>query len=167
MEQDIGSLNPLGGIKQGDSLYPSLFVLGAELLSRLMNQLPAKGFIPYSSERKGPLINHLCYADDTILFSSGDHLSLKMMMSKLDTYERTSCQMINKRKSGFYVSSNFPEPFITEVENITCFPHLQFPMQYLGFPIYVGRKKVVFSTTWLLKFLTECKGGKETSILWW
>lgn len=92
------------GIKQGDPLSPSLFVLGAKLLSRLMDNLPESSFIPYFSEKKGPRITHLCYVDDTILFSSCDPFSLKLMMEKLELYEKVSGQLVNKRKSGFYVS---------------------------------------------------------------
>ncbi|XP_070048494.1 uncharacterized mitochondrial protein AtMg01250-like [Nicotiana tomentosiformis] len=116
------------GIKQGYPIFPSLFVIGAELLSRMMNRLPEKGFIPYSSERRGPLITHLCYADDTILFFSGDPISLKMMMNELESYETISGQMINKSKSSFYVSTNFPQSELNKVEDITGFSQLQFPM---------------------------------------
>nr|XP_016484268.1 PREDICTED: uncharacterized protein LOC107804843 [Nicotiana tabacum] len=78
------------GIKQGDPLSPSLFVIGAELLSKLMGSLIGSGFNPYFAEKKGPTITHLCYADDTILFSSCDSLSLNTMMEKLRLYEQVS-----------------------------------------------------------------------------
>lgn len=116
------------GMKQGDPLSPSLFVIGAEFLTRLLNKLPEEGFIPYTTESKCPLITHLCYADDTILFSSGDHISLKMMMTKLDLHECISSQMVNKSKSGFYISFNFSEDYISDVANITSFNQLHFPM---------------------------------------
>ena len=60
------------GLKQGDPLSPALFILGAEVLSRSLNRLhnhpDYHGFI---LERRGPQVNHLSFADDIILFTSG------------------------------------------------------------------------------------------------
>ncbi|XP_075080842.1 uncharacterized protein LOC107778314 [Nicotiana tabacum] len=78
------------GIKQGDPLSPSLFDTGAELLSRLMDKLVNDGFIPYVVDRKGPIITHSSYADDTVWFSTNDPESLKMMMDNLNIYEQCS-----------------------------------------------------------------------------
>lgn len=55
-------------LKQGDPLSPSLFVIGAELLSNLMDQLQQDNFILYSVDRGSPLITHL--PTPTILSSS-------------------------------------------------------------------------------------------------
>lgn len=52
-------------------------------------------------------INHLAYADDTILFSSGDRKSIIKMMNVLKDYE-VSGQRINKHKSSFYLHDNTP-----------------------------------------------------------
>ncbi|XP_019266683.1 PREDICTED: uncharacterized protein LOC109244105 [Nicotiana attenuata] len=146
------------GIKQGDPLSPSLFVIGAELLSRLMDNLIDSGFIPYSVDKKGPNISHLCYADDTILFSSADPTSLILMMSKLEVYEKVSGQMVNKGKSGFYTSLKEGDTRITDISRITGFSYCQFPMIYLGCPIYVGRKKVVYFNNMVAKVANRMQG---------
>ncbi|XP_070055486.1 uncharacterized protein [Nicotiana tomentosiformis] len=131
------------GIKQGDPLSPSLFVIGSELLSRLLINLLEEGFIPYFTKKKGPIISHLCYVDDIILFSSGDPVSLKLLMTKMEVYESMSVQKINKMKSAFYVSSNLDNDNINMIKKILGFNQLDFPMRYLGCPIYRRRKKVV------------------------
>lgn len=150
------------GVKQGDPLSPTLFVIGPELLSRLLYGLPQNGFIPYSLDNGSPMVNHLCYADDTILFSSADPLSIGLMMNKLRAYENISGQRINKKKCGIYVSANLTEDNIKEIELISGFNHLKFPMQYLGCPIIKGGKKLFISTIWWPSMLIDFKVGKES-----
>lgn len=84
------------GTRQGYQLSPSLFVIGDELFPTLMNNLLQYNFIPLQTEKKSPIISHMCYADDTIHSFSGDPLSLAMMMEMLEIYKRISKQMVNK-----------------------------------------------------------------------
>ncbi|XP_059285826.1 uncharacterized protein LOC132039345 [Lycium ferocissimum] len=132
------------GIKQGDPLSPSLFIIGAELLTRLMGQLKLESFIHYFVGKKCPVITHLSYADDTILFSSGDSLSLMAMMNKLQIYEKCSGQLVSKSKSYFLVTPKTNYYTIQDINGITGLSHFNFPFNYLGSPIYTGRKKVVY-----------------------
>lgn len=59
------------GLKKGYPLSPTLFILGAEVLTRMLNHLHHnplyKGF---HMEPKGPQINHLSFADDVIILLS-------------------------------------------------------------------------------------------------
>lgn len=145
-------------IKQGDPLSPFLFVIGAELLSRLLINLLEEGFIPYFTKKKGPIISHLCYVDDTILFSSGDSVSLKLLMTKLEVYESMSDQKINKMESAFYVSSNLDNNNINMIKDIFDFNQLDFSMHYLGCPIYRGRKKIVHFNKMVAKVASRLHG---------
>lgn len=90
--------NSTRGLRQGDPLSSSLFLIGVELLTKLLDSLNQFDFIPYSIDINSPTISHLCYAEDTILFSSGDPNSLKIMMEKLDIHEEVSGQAVNKAK---------------------------------------------------------------------
>jgi hypothetical protein len=57
------------GLRQGDPLSPYLFILVEEVFSRLLRKKVQDGTIGYYSQpRKGPLISHLLYADDMVIF---------------------------------------------------------------------------------------------------
>lgn len=132
------------GIKQGDPLSPSLFIIGTELLASLMEQLKNERFIPYFVDRGCPSITHLSYANDTILFSSGHPLSLIAMMGKLSLNERMSGQLVNKTKSCSLVAPNTSQTVIEDIKQVTGFTHSIFLFSYLGCPIYVRNKVVYF-----------------------
>ncbi|XP_070032139.1 uncharacterized protein [Nicotiana tomentosiformis] len=85
------------GVKQGDPLSPALFILSAEVLTRTTNKLfDDKKFIGYGMPKWIDPLNHLAYADDTIIFSSADTYSLGKIVKVLTQYEQTSGQLINK-----------------------------------------------------------------------
>ena len=75
------------GLKQGDPLSPSLFILGEEVVSRMLNMLhQQQHYKNFQMESRGPQINHLSFADDIIIFSSTTRDTLHMIMKTLATY---------------------------------------------------------------------------------
>ncbi|XP_075085103.1 uncharacterized protein LOC142168333 [Nicotiana tabacum] len=123
-----------------------------------MESLNNHDFIPFSKDNCGPIISHLCYADDTILFSSAKPDSLTMMMDKMETYKKISVQLVNKFKFGFYVNFKDDDPRINQTKQITGYNHCQFPMQYLGCPIYTGRKKVIYFNNMVVNIAKRLQG---------
>ncbi|KAK4719902.1 hypothetical protein R3W88_018240 [Solanum pinnatisectum] len=87
-----------------------------------------------------PAINHLSYADDTILFCSGDRTSVVKMMVVLRDYERISGQMVNKSMSSFYLHDKTPLIVAIRMRRLTGIKQGNFPFTYLGCPVYYGRK---------------------------
>ncbi|XP_060181679.1 uncharacterized protein LOC132611271 [Lycium barbarum] len=60
------------GHRQGDHLSPVMFVIIAELLSIMLNNLSLdENYSGYYSPTRGPSITHLAFEDDVILFPSG------------------------------------------------------------------------------------------------
>lgn len=51
--------------------------------------------------KRGPQINHLAYADDIAIFTSGNSKSVEMIMKQIHRYERASGQKVNEEKSFF------------------------------------------------------------------
>lgn len=107
--QSNGFFQSSRGLKQGDPLSPTLFIIAAEVLARGLNSLHnEEGYKGYGMPKWSPEINHLSYADDTILLCSGDRPSVIKMMTVLRDYENISGQRINKSKSSFYLHDKTP-----------------------------------------------------------
>jgi len=60
------------GIRQGDPLSPLLFVVVMEALSRMLNESMLQGLLSGFSvgirENEALVVNHLLFADDTLIF---------------------------------------------------------------------------------------------------
>lgn len=89
--KSYGFFKSTRGLKQGDPLSLTLFVIEAEVLSRGLNSLyDDEEYIGYGLPKWSPKINHLAYADDTILFDSGYRSSVIKMIKILRSYEEVS-----------------------------------------------------------------------------
>ncbi|WMV32542.1 hypothetical protein MTR67_025927 [Solanum verrucosum] len=145
--QNHGFFHSTRGVKQGDPLSPALFILSAEVLSRAMNQLYERyEYKSYGLPKWSDKLNHLSYADDTIIFAAADNFFLKLIMRVLRKYEEQSGQLINKDKSSYYVHNKAAHASRQLVEEITGFTRGLFPLTYLGCPIgHAKKKKVYFS----------------------
>ncbi|XP_060170583.1 uncharacterized protein LOC132601519 [Lycium barbarum] len=111
-DRTTGFFHSTRGAKQGDPLSFALFIISAEWSHN---------------------INHLSYADDTIIFTSAEKESLQKAMFVLKQYEEVSGQLINKEKSAFHMFHKVATNLIQQVEQVTGFSRDSFPLKYLGF----------------------------------
>ncbi|WMV19394.1 hypothetical protein MTR67_012779 [Solanum verrucosum] len=140
-----GFFHSTRGLKQGNPLSPALFILGAEVLSRMLNTTQQNPmYRGFNMESKGPKINHLSFADDVIIFTSSNTNSMRLIMATLEEYEHTSDQLINKEKSHFMVPSNTPQDIINNIQEVTGFSQKDSPITYLGCPLYIGRQRIIY-----------------------
>lgn len=66
----LDEFSPSRGIRQGDPISPYLFVLCLERLFHIINgAVEAKVWKPIKLSRNGPLITHLAFADDLLIFA--------------------------------------------------------------------------------------------------
>ena len=135
----FGFFKPAGGLRQGDPLSPALFIIGVEVLSRSLNSLPCyRGFQGFFVKRGCPLVTHLGYANDVLVFSSANVKSLKLLKRVLTTYEAVSGQRINAGKSCFLVHPKVCPSKKMTIQRLTGFMYKPFPIKYLGYPFYCG-----------------------------
>lgn len=131
-------LHSTRGLKQGDPLSPALFIIVAEVLSRMLHFLHQNQlYHGFQMQTRGPQINHLCFADDVIIFTSGDRTSLQLIMKIPSTYEAVSDQLINREKSHFMIPSKTPYITVEIIKEVTGFNQKESPIAYLGCPLYI------------------------------
>ncbi|KAF5445540.1 hypothetical protein F2P56_034586 [Juglans regia] len=145
---------PSRGLRQGDPLSPYLFILCAKALTSLLNQAEACGNLTPAPIGRGPItVNHLFFADDSLLFCRAKHEEIKCVLNILDLYEKGSGQITQQQillLAGVQSTSSF--------------------QRYLGLPALVGKKKIASFhslidrtwtrvSNWRTKFLSAA--GKE------
>ncbi|MCH83160.1 hypothetical protein A2U01_0003975, partial [Trifolium medium] len=78
---------PTRGIRQGDPISPYLFVMGMDKLSHLICHAVNQGeWKPIKVGRNGPVISHLMFADDLLLFGQAKVLQMQCVMRILDEF---------------------------------------------------------------------------------
>ena len=102
-----GMIKPTHGIRQGDPLFPFLFLLCTEGLHGLFSQAAGQGEIHgYSLCKNGPKLTHLFFADDSLLFCKSTSQECDKVLELLDTYSKYSRQHINKSKTTIFFSKS-------------------------------------------------------------
>ncbi|XP_042962379.1 uncharacterized protein LOC122296642 [Carya illinoinensis] len=162
---------PSRGLRQGDPVSPYIFIMCAEALSSMLKRAEQAGQITPAPVGRGPItVNHLFFADDSILFYQATPKELACVLKVLEVYGKASGQVLNKEKSSILFSKNTQTACRTQIlqqAGVKATSNLE---KYLGLPAVVGRQKVATFHTlidrtwarmvnWKNKFLSN--EGKE------
>jgi hypothetical protein len=120
-----------------------------------------------------PAVNHLLFADDSLLFLKASDEGAREIVSLLEQYCNASGQRINLDKSSIFFSKGCPEGIRESIKAILNVANETLNEKYLGMPSDVGRSKSgVFKYLkdriwkkiqgWLEQILAS--GGKEVLI---
>ncbi|XP_075088393.1 uncharacterized protein LOC142170391 [Nicotiana tabacum] len=131
-------------------------------MSRGLNSLHSNPyFCGFGMPKWSPKINHLAYADDTIIFSSSNTTSLQLIMKVLTAYETASEQLINKEKSAIYMHHQANEEVWRKVERVTVIGRQDFPFtSLLGCPIFYARRKMDYYKGMINNVLNKLQSWK-------
>lgn len=95
--------SPERGLRQGDPLSPLLFDLVAQVLSYMISKAEYLGIIDgIKVTESSPVITHLQYADDTVIFIKSNSKSVMGIKSVLQGFQLLSGLKINFNKSSLY-----------------------------------------------------------------
>ena len=155
----FGLFNLEHGLRQGDPLSLFLFILGLEVLSRLLihqeSQVLLKGI---KIAQNCSSISHLLFADDLILFAKAISSEANILKSILDQYCSWSGQAINISKSSIHFSKNTASSTINSISSILPYKRALISSKYLGLPHFFGKSKSVAFKDILEKVYGKIKG---------
>ena len=78
---------PTRGLRQGDPLLPYLFIIGQEVLSRLIGkEFENKNISGVKASICAPTITHVMYVDDILLFSKATRSNATAIMNCIQKY---------------------------------------------------------------------------------
>ncbi|KAL9667365.1 hypothetical protein QQ045_001720 [Rhodiola kirilowii] len=131
------------GVRQGDPISPSLFLISMEFFSQLLKQRSNEGHIfPYFVKVGALQVSHLLYADDMLVFTNGSKVSLTHLMELFNNFCAWPGQQLNDSKSSLFLDKSFSPQRRRAIFDVTGFAAGSFPTTYLGASLFPGRVKI-------------------------
>ncbi|XP_062114717.1 uncharacterized protein LOC133825839 [Humulus lupulus] len=130
----IGCLKSRRGLRQGDPLSHFLVVIGMEYLSRIMISVGQHKDFKYHPRCEYLKLNHLCFADDLLLFSEGTFKAIYVLLRGFQLFTDSSSLQANKKKSAIF-GVGLQEGDWNRLTGMTWFVRSNLPFKYLGMAI--------------------------------
>lgn len=138
----FGLITPERGLRQGDPLSPFLFILGTEVLSRMISRAEVVGQLHgIKISLSAPPISHLRFTDDTMIFARATSSEASTIANVLHSYGSWSGQSLNQQKSSVFSSKNVNQSLIVPLALTLGIGHSSQPGKYLGLPFILPRLK--------------------------
>ncbi|CAA7024778.1 unnamed protein product [Microthlaspi erraticum] len=122
------------GLRQGDPISSSLFVLVMDFLSKMLDDAVRTSRVKPHPHCEDPLLTHLSFADDMLIFFDGSPQSLKAILEVLSTFNEISGLALNPRKSLLFLDGNDSVATASMAESFGLLPG-SLPVKYLGLPL--------------------------------
>lgn len=91
--------------------------------------------------RRAPIIDHLLFADDSLLFCKATVDASNNLLKIIDEYAQVSSQCINADKTTMIFSQNVREVDKIAISVMWGYKDTKQYDKYLGFPPLIGRSK--------------------------
>jgi len=121
------------GLRQGDPLSPYLFVLAMEGFTQMLTKSYNNNLIGRHPSATNPLVSHLAFADDIMVFFDGNSQSLEKIADVLQDFSVSSGLSMNKSKTDLILAG------VNQLETSRMtsigFNLGSLPFRYLGLPL--------------------------------
>ncbi|XP_030923019.1 uncharacterized protein LOC115949894 [Quercus lobata] len=158
---------PSRGLRQGDPLSSYLFILGQEVLSRILDhELAANNISGFKASIRSPAITHVMYADDIMLFAKVNKKEAVNINQCIKKYCSWSSQQLNRGKSGVFFSKNTPSQSRRLVKSVL---HMKSPKKdaiYLGAPLHLSNSPSKDFKFLLDKLESRLSGWRSKCLSW-
>ncbi|KAL4347725.1 hypothetical protein GQ457_17G013090 [Hibiscus cannabinus] len=84
--------------------------------------------------RKCPVVSHLMFADDCVLFTKANQANCESVKHILHSFQSATGQMVNWGKSSVFFSSNISVNAKSHLTNVLGFSPMEKGSKYLGLP---------------------------------
>lgn len=139
----FGYFSPSRGLRQGDPLSPALFIILAELLSRILAKAENSNlFKGIKVSRGGPSITHLFYADDILIFCRATASDVTQILNCLYQFESWTGQLVSKEKSFVHFSRNCTPQLRNNLRSILGMKRCPHNIKHLGLPFCQSNRRV-------------------------
>ncbi|KAL5569589.1 hypothetical protein UlMin_026164 [Ulmus minor] len=160
----VHKFSPKRGLRQGDPLFPYLFIIAMEVLSRLIQQKVDSGLISgFKISRHTPAIHHLFFADDVFLLGKCTFNEASQFKECLDTFCLWSGQSFNASKSNIFFNNLANRRVAGRITELMGFSRIAPNSVYLGLPLFRSGKSSDFD--YLIEQLDSKLAGWKSKVL--
>jgi hypothetical protein len=153
---------PHRGIRQGDLLSPYLFILCADVFSRMLtNNQDQSKITGIKIAQDAPKVSHLFFADNSLIFCKANKAEAENLLGVFEDYQRISGQKINMEKSEMTFSPYIQQHIKDEFHSILPFSITSNISKYLGMPTQIGQSRQASFNFIMNKVRNKLKGWKE------
>ncbi|XP_031124258.1 uncharacterized protein LOC116026974 [Ipomoea triloba] len=136
----LQSFRPQRGIRQGDAMCPAIFVRCMDKLSQMISHKVSFGdWKGVRMDSNGPIISHLCFADDMVLFTEATVDQVEHIRLCLEQFCAASGQKISYDKSQVFFSRNTDPRAAEDIATRLEVMKTDNLGRYLGVPSIHGR----------------------------
>ena len=130
----VGFFKRARDVMQRDPLSPYLFVIGMNVLSRMLDAAASHGVFSFHPKCKKIMLTHLCFADDLLIFTKVNLESILGIQTIMKQFYLFSRLQLNNAKCKLF-SSGISRASLGEIHELTGFKLGTLPVRYLRVPL--------------------------------